>query len=226
MKKLFLILFILIPMVVFSQKDRIDESLEYLDKVEINLYSNIESFMKSPEKHANTIKVYDEIESLNDFCKKQLSVKNTLSSSMLSNNKVQEYFNRINDIQTLTTTYIELLRPLAGYNSGGLAQNQMSFLDQMFRQFGWKITMLDISCKDAYFYEYQLNGCKMMFIRNTLPQPDYSNNIFNDINVEYTYNNKSKGLYCVRGGFYRLIQFTDDTQNRYSVVIKASSERR
>jgi len=203
MKKIFLILFILLPVLVFSQKDRIDDSLEHLDKVEINLYSNIESFMKSPEKHANTIKVYSEIEGLNDFCKKQLSVKNTLSSSLLSNNKVQEYLNRINDLQ-----------------------NQMSFLDQMFRQFGWKITMLDISCKDAYFYEYQLNGCKMMFVRNTLPQPDYSNNIFNDINVEYTYNNKSKGLYCVRGGFYRLIQFTDDTQNRYSVVIKASSERR
>lgn len=226
MKKVFLILFILIPAVVFSQKDTFDMTLEKLDLLEIYSLSNIESFMKSPEKHANTIMVYNKIERLNDFCKKQLSIKNTLSSSLLSYNKAQEYFDRINDLQTLTKTYIELLKPLVGYNTGGLAQNQMSFLDQMFRESGWKITMLDISCKDADFYEYQLNGFKMMFIRNTLPQPDYSNNLFNDINVDFDYNNKTGGLYCVRGSFYRLIQFKDDTQDGYCVVIKASSERR
>lgn len=216
-----------IPSLSFAQKDVFDQSIEEINKVNDVLIDCMASFMEFPEIHSNTIKIYDRILTIKNLCKDQQSSKYQMSSSILSNPKVQQYYRIIDQMQIYADVFEELLRPFKGYNSAGLSQNQMTLLDPMFRKFGWRIALLDIACRDAYFYEYELKGCKMMFIKNALPPADYNNAIYNNIEVNFTYNYHGiGGKYYIGGGKYRMIQFQDDKNPKYYKVIKAISERK
>lgn len=223
----FSLLFLLMPLFSFAQKDVFEQSIEEINKVNDILIDCMASFMEFPETHSNTINIYDRVVTIKKLCKDQQSSKYQMSTSILSNPKVQQYYRMIDQIQIYADIFEELLRSFKGYNSAGLSQDQMGILDPMFRKFGWKINLLDINCKDAYFYEYQLKGCKMMFIKNTLPPNDYRNYIYHNIEVDFTYDYYGTGgKYYVGGGLYRIIQFKDDENVKYHKVIKASSERK
>lgn len=227
MKKIILSLLLLMPLLSFAQQDIYDQNIEEIKKVNDVLIDCMTSFMEFPEIHTNTIKVYDRMLMIKDLCKDQQSSKYQMSTSIISNPKVQQYYRIIDKMQIYANAFEELLRSFKGYNSAGLSQNQMTLLDPLFRKFGWKISLLDINCKDSYFYEYQLKGCKMMFIKNTLPPNDYQNYVYHNIEVDFTYDYYGTGgKYYLGGGLYRMIQFQDDENVKYHKIIKATSERK
>lgn len=226
-KVLFFLLFI--PSLAFSQNDVYDESLRVLDKLNDALLDCMASFLEFPEMHSNTIKVYDQTLEINNVLKDQRFNPSAYENPQVicSNPKVQRYYKKVDEMRVYADIFEELLRNFKGYNSAGLSQSQMNILDPLFRKFGWKITLLNIDVKDAYFYEYELKGCKMMFIKNNLPLADYNNSIYNNIEVDFTYDYLGiGGKYYVGGGIYRMIQFKDDKNPNYYKVIKASSERK
>lgn len=229
MKRILFSFFILIPSFCFAQNNVFDESLIVLNKLNEGLSGRIASFLEFPETHRNTIKVYDGILEIKNVLKDQEFDPATYKNpqAIWSNPKVQQYYNLVDKMRLYADIFEELLRNFKGYNSAGLSQNQMSLLDPLFRMCGWKITLLNVDCKDAYFYEYQLKGCKMLFIKNTLPPADYNNAIFNNIEVDFTYDYYGTGgKWYVGGGKYRMIQFQDDENSQYYSIIKASSERK
>lgn len=211
----------------FSQEDVFDQSLEMINKSNDLLLDCMASFLEFPEEHSNTLVVYDRVLTIKKMCKEQQSSRYKMSNSILSHPKVQQYYAIVDRMEIYSECFEELLRSFAGYNSAGLTQDQMSLLDPLFRKFGWKIKLLDIKCKDAYFYEYELKGCKMMFIKNALPPNDYDNAIYNNIKVDFTYDYYGTGgQWYVGGGKYRMIQFKDNEKKQYHRVIKANSERK
>lgn len=226
MKRIILILLVIIPSLAYSQKDIFDESIEGLDKVDEFLIEEISSFSAFPQVHSNTIRVFKKILEISDLCKEQQITKNSLSSDLLSNYKVQLFYKKLNDIQVFAETFEELLRPFHAGNSSGLNENQMNIIDQLLRVAGWKITLLDINCKDAYFYEYQFKEFKMMFIKNALPKSNFGDLIQTVLEVEFTFDHYGESSrYNVGGGLYRMIQFKDDENFHYYKVIKARSVR-
>jgi len=227
MKRILIFLLLIIPSLAFSQNDIIDESIEQLEKLNEILIGDISSFCAYPQIHNNTIKVYNKILDTNDFCKKQQNTKYSLSSSSLSNYKVKKYFARLNEIQSLSEIFEELLRPIGSGISSGLNQNQKKILDIMLNEVGWKITVLNINCRDACFYEYEFNGFKMTFIQNTLPLSDLDiTSSKNLIEVSFTNNyHGSGGNYNIGAGKCRMIQYKDDKNISYYKIIKASSIR-
>jgi hypothetical protein len=229
MKKSLLSLFILIPSFCFAQNDVFNESLIVLNKINNGLLDCMASFMEFPGTHNNTIKVYDQILEIKNALKDQQFNPSAYENpqAIWSNAKVQQYYKKVDEMRLYADIFEELLRNFKGYNSAGLSQDQMIVLDPLLRKFGWKATLLDINCKDVYFYEYQLKGCKMMFIRNNLPPADYSNSIYNNIEVDFTFDYYGTGgKWYVGGGKYRMIQFQDDENLKYYKVIKATSERK
>jgi len=227
MKKIILAFLLFIPIFSNAQRDAFDQSIEEINKVNNILIDCMASFLEYPEIHSNTIKVYDRILTIKDLCKDQQSSKNRLSNTLLTNPKVNQYYGIINEMQIYSEVFEELLRPFMGYNSAGLTQDQMTILDPLFRKFNWDISILDINCKDTYFFEYELKGCKIMFIKNTLPPDDHINYINHNIEVDFTYNySGTGGSYYIGGGMYRIIQFKDNQNNGYYKVVKASSQRR
>jgi len=226
MKKSILYLLLFYSSLSFAQKDVFDQSLETANVINDALMDYMASFMAFPEYHSNTVKLYNYILDVKNLCKDQQSSKYKMSNSIMSNLKVQQYYRIIDKMQIYADAFEELLRPFYGYVSPGLSQNQMTLLDPLFRTFGWKITLLDISCRDAYFYEYELNGCKMMFVKNTLPPADYRNRIYNYIKVDFIYDYYGTGgKFHIEGGKYSMIQFQNDQNIQYYKVIKATSKR-
>lgn len=220
-------IFILISSHCFAQRDVFDQSLEAIKKVNGLLVDCIASFLEFPESHNNTVKVYDQILEIKTAVKDQKFDPSAYENpqAIWSNPKVQRYYKQVEEIQILTLIFEELLRTFKGYGSGGLTQEQITLINPLFREMGWKITLLDVDCKDAYFYEYEYKSFKMMFVKNTLPPADYRNQIYNGIQVEFTYHNGLGGMYAVQGGLYRMIQYTDDKNPNYGKVIKATSRR-
>lgn len=225
----FILFYLFIPLSSISQENVFDQSLEMINKMNDLLVDCMASFLQFPEEHSNTLKIYDTILTIKNMCKEQQSSKYMMSNSILSHPKVQQYYAVVDQMEIYSSCFEELLRPFAGHNSAGLTQDQMFLLDPLFRKFGWEIKLLDIQCKDAYFYEYKLKGCKMMFIENTLPPNDYDNAIYNNIEVTFTYDYYGLGAggqWYVGGGKYRMIQFRDNEETQYYKVLKAKSERK
>lgn len=221
------IILLSISSLCFAQKDIYDESLDQINKVNDMLVDCMASFLEFPSVHSNTIKIYDRILTIKNLSKEQQASKFNISSSILSNPKVQLYYKTVDNVFAYSEAFEELLRPFKGLNSAGLTQNQMTLLDPLFRRFGWTISLLDINCRDAHFYEYVFKECKLMFIKNALPPADYYNSINNNIEVDFTYDYMGTGgRYYVGGGKYRMIQFLDDENKKYRKVIKATSERK
>ena len=227
MRKILLYFILFIPLSSFSQEDVFDQSLEMINKCNDLLLDCMASSLEFPEEHSNTLLVYDRVLEIKKMCKEQQSSRYKMSNSVLSHPKVQQYYTIVDRMEIYSDCFEELLRSFAGYNSAGLTQDQMSLLDPLFKKFGWRIKLLDIQCKDVYFYEYELKGCKMLFIKNALPPNDYDNAICNNIEVDFTYDYYGTGgQWYVGGGKYRMIQFKDNEKTQYHKVIKAKSERK
>ena len=208
----------------------VDKTLMDLEKINDDFNAYIASFLEFPEKHNNAIMAYDYVSKVRKMCDEVRYSTHKLSDKALSNPKVQYCFSEINRLRVYSDAWDELLRNFTKYSSAGLTQNQMNILDPIFKALGWKITLLDINCKDAYFYEYQFKEFKMLFIKNALPPENFEQKIYNQIKVEYNYEHKFlKGLggWCiVGGGLYRMIQYKNDENPDYYKLIKATSERR
>lgn len=78
---------------------------------------------------------------------------------------------------------------------------------------------------DAYFVEYSYGSFRMMFVKSILPANDYRNQIYNNIEVTFTYDRQygGGGCYIVGGNMYRMIQFKDDENHSYNIILKANS---
>lgn len=226
MKKLFISLVVLLPLITYAQKDTFDESIEAIDFLDDQLSDYYSSFLENPQIHSNTLKVLSKITDIYNFCKEQQTTKNSISYELLSYPKVQEYYKKLNDLQLFTDIFYELLRPFNGYFSSGINQNQMSILEEFFRASNWKITHLDIKCEDVDFYEYERNGCKLMFIKNNLPEDEYRY-IYNYVKVNYSFNSydQCRLFVIIKGNRYRMIQFRDDQNTNYRKILKAISNR-
>lgn len=103
----------------------------------------------------------------------------------------------------------------------------MFFVVDCLKGMGWTEKVLGVECDNAYFVEYQYQGFKMLFIKNTLlaKQYDYTPGPCNLIEVDFTYDHLGLGgSYNVGAGKYRMIQYKDDVKSDYYKVIKATSQ--
>jgi hypothetical protein len=214
-------------MIGLAQNNAFDKSVEDANKINGLLVDVIASFMEYPEVHSNTLIVYNKISTIRDACKNLQATKYEISNSIFIQPKVQQFYKIIDQTKMLADAFGDLLTPLTGYGSAGVPQARMNILlDPLFKAMGWKISILPVECKDAYFYEYERKGYKMMFIKSHLPPDDYKNNIFHNIEVTFTYDNGPYGgTYVVGGSKYRMIQFKDDENPHYYKVTRASSKR-
>lgn len=227
MRALILFMCFVCAIPVFSQDDY-DKSLNELEKVNNLLLDASASFLKFPNNHSNTMIVFDKIKKLNTIYKGIQSNKYEVLSKW-DNYKVRQFYDITDKMQAITDAFEELLRTIAGYNSSGIEGPVMEILlEPLFDGTGWEKRLLNVSCADAYFVEYSYGNFKMMFIKNILPANDYRRQIYNNIEVTFTY----EGLYSgggscyVGGNKYRMIQFMDNENSSYHKVVKAKSVRK
>lgn len=226
--RLFILLLCLICTIPSHSQDIYDESLNELERVNNLLLDASASFLRFPNNHSNTIKVFEQLKKLNAIYKGIQSNKYEVLSKW-DNYKVRQFYDTTDKMQAITDAFEELLRTIAGYVSGGIEGPVMEILlDPLFNEAGWVKKVLNITCEDAYFVEYSYGEFKMMFVKSTRPKNDYMNQIHNNIEVTFTYEGlyNGGGSYYVGGNKYRMIQFKDDENTSYHKIVKAKSVRK
>lgn len=226
--RLFILLLCLICTIPSHSQDAYDKSLNELERVNNLLLDASASFLRFPNNHSNTMKVFEQLKKLNAIYKGIQSNKYEVLSKW-DNYKVRQFYDTTDKMQAITDAFEELLRTIAGYVSGGIEGPVMEILlDPLFNEAGWEKKMLNITCEDAYFVEYSYGNFKMMFVKSTRPKNDYRNQAYNNIEVTFTYEglHSGGGSYYVGGNKYRMIQFKDDENTSYNKIIKAKSVRK
>jgi hypothetical protein len=232
-KKNLIIVGLLISINSFSQRDVFDESLNAINQINDFLVDCMISFLSFPESHSNTIIVYDQIVTIKNTLSEQQQLKYRNPKSILSKPKVLQYYNTVDKMEITAGIFIELLKPFMGHRMSIFTQPEMDALNSFFKVFEWNVELLNIRCNDAYFWEYSKNGCKIMFVENTLPFPDserwaYSDDPRANNYIEVTCFDKVGLLskHVIRGGTYKLIQFQDDENFNYKKLTKVYSVRK
>ena len=227
MKLLACFLCLLYSVPSFSQDDY-DKSLKDLEKVNNLLLDATGSFLEFPSDHSNTLIVFERLKKLNNIYRGLQSNKYEVLEKW-DNYKTRLFYNTVDKWQAITDTFEELLRTIVGYTSSGIEGAEMEILlEPLLVGSGWEKKMLNISCADAYFVEYSYGSFRMMFIKSILPANDYNNQIYNNIEVTFTYDGQygGGGCYIVGGNKYRMIQFKDDENHSYNKILKANSVRK
>lgn len=226
-KCILVIIFSLFSGGLYAQKDVFDQSIETAKQLEGFLLDAVASFIKFPDNHENTNSSYLRFKQINSVCK-SLQENKYEALSQFDNYKVREFYNSIDKTQTVADAFEELLRPIVGYDSGGIDGAIMDIvIDPLLISSGWNKKKLNIDCEDAYFVEYSYEEFKMMFIKNMLPANDYRNLLYHNIEVTFVYEGMYGGAsYYVGGNKYRMVQFKDDKNASYYKIISANSIRR
>ena len=202
------------------------QDLEKLDNAMVDM---IASFTRFPEKHQNTIIVFNQLKKQNETYKaiQNLRYDNNILRGW-EDYQITTFYNQVNKMQAITDVYEELLRTIAGYNSAGIEGPVMELLlEPLLLDSGWYKKKLDVSCEHAYFVEYGFGDFKMMFIKSILPANDYQNMKYHNIEVTFTYEGYGRGGSWYGGGNkYRMIQFKDDENTQYYSVVKAISVKK
>lgn len=198
-----------------SSEDRAYGAYQQLEDL---TYDAIASFCQHPNVHKNTLVVFETLEKISkpvsDIC------------SMSAPDDAMDLYTKYENLNFQIDCFRELLKVICGYNSAGLKDDQMFFVVDCLKGMGWTEKVLGVECDNAYFVEYQYQGFKMLFIKNTLPakQYDYTPGPSNLIEVDFTYDHLGLGgSYNVGAGKYRMIQYKDDVKSDYYKVIKATS---
>lgn len=224
MKKIIVILFILMPSMLYAQ-DEFDRGLEELDKVNNLLLDALGSFLKFPEYHDNTLAVFEQLERLNKIYEEWHKTK---YEALLKwdNYKTRKFYDSVDKMHAIGEAFEELLRPIVGFAGGGIDGPEMEMLlEPLFESAGWRKKMINVFCDDAYFCEYEYKDFKMMFVKNTRTKSDYSNGKINTIIVEYTHTDGYLGgVIYVAGGVYRMMQYKDSNNPQYKQLLKANSK--
>lgn len=227
MKVRIVILCLLYSIPCFSQDDY-DKSLSDLERVNNLLLDVTTSFLKFPDNHSNTMIIFNQLKELNTIYKRLQSNKYEVLTKW-DNYKTKIFYDKVDKMQVIANAFEELLRTIAEYNSAGIDGSVMEIvLDPLLIGSGWEKQKLNISCVDAYFVEYTYGSFKMMFIKSILPANDYINQIYNNIEVTFTYGGQcgGGGSYYIGGNKYRMIQFKDNENHSYYKVMKAKSVRK
>lgn len=224
------ILWSLCPFLAFAQSGysykQACQDLERLDNAMVDV---IASFTRFPEKHQNTIVVFNQLKKQNEAYKaiQKLRYDNNILRGW-EDYQITVFYNQVDKMQAIADAYEELLRTIAGYNSGGIEGPVMEILlEPLLLDSGWYKKKLEVSCEHAYFVEYGFGNFKMMFIKSILPANDYRNMKYNNIEVTFTYEGYAGGgSWYVGGNKYRMIQYKDDENSKYYRVVKAESVKK
>ena len=224
------ILWSLCPFLAFAQSGysykQACQDLERLDNAMVDV---IASFTRFPEKHQNTIVVFNQLKKQNEAYKaiQKLRYDNNILRGW-EDYQITVFYNQVDKMQAIADAYEELLSTIAGYNSGGIEGPVMEILlEPLLLDSGWYKKNLEVSCEHAYFVEYGFGNFKMMFIKSILPANDYRNMKYNNIEVTFTYEGYAGGgSWYVGGNKYRMIQYKDDENSKYYRVVKAESVKK
>lgn len=232
-KYLFAIILQLFGCIQLKAQDMFDQSLKNLEEVNNMTYDYVGSFLKNPENHENTLRVFRSLQTISKFYNEQYAIRFELLSKF-DNYKTRQYVDQIEKVKLLVDAIDNFIGDIAGYVRAGVESPTFDYiLKPLFEQFGWECKTLPIQCQDIIFFEYSKGNFKMLLAYNTRPMPDKQDltGKYNDTEVScYTYFKEFRetnvfSKYVVRGGKYRLIQYKDSKNTNYHSLTKATSKR-
>lgn len=230
MKKFIIVIALSITNICLCQTSY--EIQQQADKFKNYVLDYCSSFLSYPFYHSNTLKVHNGIKVLKEQSEKMLADKYTV---LQESNYLQALVRFYEDIETqklYIDAFEQIVGSIAGYSRTGIeAPIFETCIIPLFQELGWSIRQLPQKSQGIELYEYSKGSFVMLIMKNTLSPPNYSLNIYNDIEATlYTYwheyRKEAPFFSCIiRGNKYRLIQYYDDSSPSYHRVSKVTSKR-
>lgn len=208
---------------------------QHLEQLNNKVTDCLCSFLSYPERHDNTVIVFDKIKLLREHCDKYLSQRSTLIAKAPNRqgaHEISTFMDQVENLKIVLDGFDKIIGQIAGYSRVGIESPLFEdCMMPLFESIGWNIIHLSQKSPNIELYEFTKGSFKMLIGKNTLPLSNYSKT-YNDIEVTLftywqQYREEAPFLKVImRGGKYRLLQYCDDSNPTYHKVTKVTSIRK